>query len=63
MPDKAKIHIKRAASQRGSLCGRFPIETFRLISDLPKLSEEQRESICKTCLEAAERDFPGSKES
>ena len=49
-----KIHLKRDAAHRGSLCGRFPVHSFCLIRDLAKLSEEQRCSICKICLKAAE---------
>ena len=55
--DAVKIHLKHHASQRGSLCGRFPVTIFRLFKDLPKLTEEQRNSVCKTCLKMAESDL------
>jgi hypothetical protein len=60
MPDQVKIHVKRDASHRDSLCGRFPVQTFQLITDLPKLPEEKRRSLCRTCLKAAESDLAGA---
>ena len=48
----ARIHLKKDASKRLALCGIFTRENFKLVGELPKLSNEEQAGICKVCLMA-----------
>jgi hypothetical protein len=50
-----RVHLKRDASQRLTLCGIFPRDTFKLIDALPKLSKKDQDAICKVCLKASKQ--------
>ncbi len=53
-----KIHLKRYSSNRHALCGVFPVaHAFKLLSDLPRFTEEEQRSTCKVCLNVIQRDL------
>jgi hypothetical protein len=57
-----KIHLKRYSSNRHALCGLFPVaHGFKLLTDLPKFTDEEQRSICKVCLSVIERDVNDDK--
>ena len=51
-----RLHLKRDISTRQAVCGHFPSHSFKLMTEVVELSKASRASLCKLCLQIAERD-------
>jgi hypothetical protein len=56
-----RIHLKQDAFRRLTLCGILRSKAFRLVTEVNIFDEQEKNSICKTCLKVADEVRPRAR--